>query len=141
MQCQQERAAAGDSGCEREIPPLATGSTRERKRRRDYRRLLNPRDPPLGTAELGEQPEGENEPEYRSPAHVEDLITLLVDVSGEAVDQVDQPEVDRQRSNGDDQAHRLQPSVARNARHATTLRLAVRRRAEVSRAAYCPGVS
>src|SRR3954468_3278017 len=90
----------GDAARERYIPSSLTGSTSERKCERDDRRLLNARDPPLRRAQLREQAERKDQAEHSAPAHVEDLVARLIDVAGEAVDQIDQPEVDRQRSEG-----------------------------------------
>src|SRR2546423_6003499 len=103
---------AGDSPRERKVPPFLTTSPRESKRKRDNCRLLNPSDPPLRTAKLGEQAKRKNHTEDGAPADVEDLVACLVDVHGQPVDQDDQPEVDRQRSKRDTESRRLQQSRA-----------------------------
>ena len=83
---QQQPTAAGDPVRERQVPPLPTRGAGQRERRCDNRHLLNPGDPPLGTAKLGEQAQWKNHTEERAPAHVEDLIARLVDVPREPVD-------------------------------------------------------
>src|SRR4051794_36342160 len=112
MQHEQQRASARESGREQQVPPSLTNSTRKSEREGDQQRLLNPGDPPLWTAQLREQTQRNNQTEHRAPAHIEHLIALLINISCETVDQVDQPEVDRQRSQGDKQSQSLQPSRA-----------------------------
>ena len=107
MQREQHGRGYADTARERQIPPGSTGNTRDGKRRCDKRRLLNSGDPPLRSAKLTEQAERKNHAEDRAPTDVEDLVAGLVDVAGEPVDEVDQPEVDGQRSEGDDERHHL----------------------------------
>ena len=102
MQREQDRTGAGGSAREHQVPPLLAGSTRNGKGERDNRRLLNPANPPLWTTKLREQTQRENQAEYCTPAHVQDLIARLVDVAREPIDEIEQTEIDRQRSNGDD---------------------------------------
>ena len=117
MQREQDGRGDGDSARERQVPAFLTSKARESKRRRDNCRLLNPGDPPLRAAKLAEQAKRKDHTEDRAPAHVEDLVAGLVNVTGKPVDEVDEPEVDRQRSEGDNKSHPPQPGRATYARH------------------------
>ena len=68
MQREQRHARNGDSGRERQVPPLSTSSAGDGKRECDNRCLLNPRDPPLRTAKLCEQTQRQNHAEDQRPS-------------------------------------------------------------------------
>ena len=103
MHCEQQTGGCEECCGEAEVPERSAGQARPCEDDGDESCLLKPGDPLPGMAKLRQQPERQDDAEDRAPAGVEHDVPVLVDDAGEAVNEVDEAEVEGEERQGGDE--------------------------------------